>query len=80
MHLGSVRPPRTAIISRPVLVEVSAHGSASDRNCPLASTICLAPRFEAEKWGLLREKRRASISAILGPTPSGAGESGETRA
>jgi hypothetical protein len=33
------RPPSTAIISRPV--PVSAHGSASDRNCALASTICL---------------------------------------
>jgi hypothetical protein len=30
-----------AIISRPVLVAVSAHGSASDRDCPLALTICL---------------------------------------
>jgi hypothetical protein len=37
----SARPPSTAIIKRPVLVAVSVHGSASDRNCPLASTICL---------------------------------------
>jgi hypothetical protein len=37
----SASPPRTAIISRPVLVAVSAHGSASDRNWPPASTICL---------------------------------------
>ena len=35
------KPPRTAIIKRPVLVPVSARGSASDRNCALASTICL---------------------------------------
>jgi hypothetical protein len=29
----SASPPNTAIISRPVLVPVSAHGSASERNC-----------------------------------------------
>jgi hypothetical protein len=28
-------------MSRPVLARVSAHGSASERNCALASTICL---------------------------------------
>jgi hypothetical protein len=37
----SARPPNTASIERPVLVPVSAHGSAKDRNCALASTICL---------------------------------------
>jgi hypothetical protein len=31
------QPPRTAIINRPVLVPVSAQGSASDRNYALAS-------------------------------------------
>jgi len=36
--------PRTAIISRPVLVEVSAQGSAGDRNWALASTMCLTGR------------------------------------
>jgi hypothetical protein len=35
----SVKPPSTAIISRLVLVPVSAHGSASERNCALASTL-----------------------------------------
>jgi quercetin dioxygenase-like cupin family protein len=47
----SARPPSTAIISRPVLVLVSAHGSASDRNCALASTICLtmANRSKVER-------------------------------
>ena len=47
----SASPPSTAIISRPVLVEVSAHGSASDRNCPPASTICLtmANRSKVER-------------------------------
>jgi hypothetical protein len=29
------------IISRPVLVDVSAHGLTIDQNCPPASTICL---------------------------------------
>jgi hypothetical protein len=38
---ASASPPRTAIINLPVLVPVSAHGSASERNCALASTICL---------------------------------------
>ena len=37
----SAKPPRTVIISRPVLVLVSAHGSAKDRNCALASTMDL---------------------------------------
>ena len=31
----SANPPKTAIISRPVLVPVSAHGSASERNLRL---------------------------------------------
>ena len=37
----SARPPSTASIKRPVRVLVSAHGSASDRNSALASTIRL---------------------------------------
>jgi hypothetical protein len=37
----SASPPSTAIISRPLLVEVSAHGSARLRNCPPASMIFL---------------------------------------
>ena len=37
----SARPPRTAIMRRPVLVAVSAHGSASERNCAPASTMRL---------------------------------------
>ena len=37
----SARPPRTASINRPVLVPVSAHGSAKDRNCAFASTMRL---------------------------------------
>jgi hypothetical protein len=37
----SAKPPRTAIIKRVVLVTVSAHGLASERNCAVASTIRL---------------------------------------
>jgi hypothetical protein len=37
----SARPPSTASIKRPVLLVLSAHGSATERNCALASTICL---------------------------------------
>src|SRR5215469_4390403 len=37
----SASPPSTASIQRPVLVTVSAHGSAKDRNCALASTMRL---------------------------------------
>jgi hypothetical protein len=37
----SAKPPSTASIKRPVLVPVSAHGSASDRNCALVSTMRL---------------------------------------
>jgi hypothetical protein len=34
----SASPPKTASINRPVLLVLSAHGSAKDRNCALAST------------------------------------------
>ena len=37
----SASPPSTASIKRPVLVPLSAHGSANDRNCALASTMRL---------------------------------------
>ena len=44
----SATPPNTASIKRPVLVPVSAHGSASDRNCAYPSAIrltrCCSPR------------------------------------
>ena len=35
MGSRSARPPRTAINKRPVLVDVSANASASERNCPI---------------------------------------------
>ena len=38
----SAKPPSTASIKRPVLVAVSAHGSAKDRNCALASAMRLS--------------------------------------
>lgn len=41
-------PPSSAIISRPVLVLVSAHGSASDRTCPPATTPSV-PRILASR-------------------------------
>jgi hypothetical protein len=37
----SANLPNTAVINRPVLVLVSAHGSASEQNCAFASAICL---------------------------------------
>jgi hypothetical protein len=37
----SAKPPNTVSIKRPVLAPVSAHGSAKDRNCALASTMRL---------------------------------------
>jgi hypothetical protein len=37
----AARGGASAIIKRPVLVPVSADGSARDRNCALLSTICL---------------------------------------
>jgi hypothetical protein len=51
----SARPPKTAIIKRPVLVPVSAHGPARDPNCALASTICLT--MGANRSKVLRARR-----------------------
>jgi len=50
----SANPPNTAIINRPVLVPVSAHGSASERNRALASTIRL---MMANRSKALRARR-----------------------
>ena len=52
----SARPPSTASINRPVRVPVSAHGSARDRNCALASTMRLTM---AKRSRVLRAKRSA---------------------
>jgi hypothetical protein len=58
----SARPPKTAIIKRPVLVPVSAHGSASERNCASASTICSTI---ANRSKVLRARR--SMLVTVGP-------------
>jgi hypothetical protein len=42
----SAKPPSTASIKRPILVPVSAHGSAKDLNCALASTMRLTQQRE----------------------------------
>jgi hypothetical protein len=55
----SANPPRTAIIKRPVLVPVSAHGSASDRNWASASTICLTM-----KAALHHVRRSCDLSSL----------------
>jgi hypothetical protein len=54
----SASPPRTAIIKHPALVPVSAHGSASDRTCALASTICLTM---ANRSKVLRASRSIRV-------------------
>ena len=53
------KPPSTASIKRPVLVPVSAPGSASDRNCALAPTICLTM---ANRSKVLRARRSMRAS------------------
>jgi hypothetical protein len=61
LHVAS--PPNTAIISRPVLVPVSAHGSASERNCGLASTICLTM---AQRCCARRRSMRVTVTTSPG--------------
>jgi hypothetical protein len=60
----SAKPPRTAIIKRPVLVPVSAHGSTSDRNCAFASTICLTM---ANRSKVLRARRSMRVTVTTSP-------------
>jgi hypothetical protein len=52
---------------RPVLVAVSAHGSASDRNCAPASTICLTM---ANRWKVERASRSMRVTVTTSPEPS----------
>jgi len=59
-------PPSTAIISRPVLVVDSAHGSANERNCAPASAICLTM---ANRSMLERASRSIRVTVT---TPPGA--------
>jgi hypothetical protein len=60
----SASPPRTAITSRAVLVPVSAHGSASERNCALASTICLTMPNRSK---VLRARRSIRVTVTTSP-------------
>ena len=60
----SASPPRTAIIKRPVLVAVSAYGSASDLNCPPASTIRLTM---ANRSKVLRASRSIRVAVTTSP-------------
>ena len=60
----SAKPPRTAIIKRPVLVPVSAHGSANDRNWALESTICLTM---ANRSKVLRARRSMRVTVTTSP-------------
>src|SRR6266446_9570837 len=62
----SASPPRTAVISRPVLVPVSAHGSANDRNCALASTMRLTV-LGARPCSLVAVFRLQFGLAFIGP-------------
>ena len=58
------KPAQTASINRPLLVPVSAHGSASERNCALASTIRLTM---ANRSKALRAKRSKASWMICQP-------------
>jgi hypothetical protein len=63
----SASPPRTAIISCLVLVVVLAHGSASVRNCPPASTmrLTIANRSKVEKAVDARDRHHVTGGQIL---------------
>jgi hypothetical protein len=63
----SARPPSTATIKRPVLVPVSAHGSANDRNCALASTMRLTM---ANRSKVLRARRSIRVTVTTSPGAS----------
>jgi hypothetical protein len=60
----SASPPSTAIISRPVLVLVSAPGSARDRNCEPASMMHL---MMANKSKVERASRSIRVSPKMPP-------------
>jgi len=54
----------TASIKRPVLVPVSAHGSANDRNCALASTMRLTMPNRSK---VLRARRSIRVTVTTSP-------------
>jgi len=60
----SASPPKTAIIKLPVLVPVSAHGSAGERNCASASTICLTIPNRSK---VLRASRSSRVTVTTSP-------------
>jgi hypothetical protein len=71
----SARPPNTASIKRPVLAPVSAHGSASGRNCAFASAICLTMAADDSRRRCRRARPVnrvvASITVKLDPRRDG---------
>ena len=60
-------PPSTPSIKRPVLVPVSAHGSAKDRNCALASTMRLTMPNRSK---VLRASRSIRVTVTTSPGAS----------
>ena len=60
----SASPPNTASIKRPVLVPVSAYGSAKERNCALASTMRLTM---ANRSKVLRANRSMRVTVTTSP-------------
>jgi hypothetical protein len=60
--LDMAKPPSTASIKRPVLLVLSADGSAKDRNCALASTMRLTM---ANRSKVLRARRSIRVTAGL---------------
>ena len=63
----SAKPPSTASIKRPVLLVLSAHGSAKDRNCALASTMRLTM---PNKSNVLRARRSIRVTVTMSPGAS----------
>ena len=60
----SASSPRTASIKRPILVPVSARGSARDRNCSPASVICLTI---ANRSNVGRARRQSASPSPTSP-------------
>jgi hypothetical protein len=60
----SASPPRTAINKRPVLVAVAAHGSASERNCAPASTICLTMHMSRRSRPIIAQEEGEPLAAV----------------
>ena len=65
--LTAAQAVKVLVLSRPVLVVVSAQGSASDRSCPPASAICLTM---ANRSNLERATRSIRVTVTPSPGPS----------